>query len=456
MSENDPFGPFGDDDRTVIRPTPGGRRPTPAPVSPAQSSPSAPGPEATYAPRSAASQLSPGFDPGKPVAMPTTDFQQNPIVAAALSLISLASRLRQTAVYPAVDELRQRLSAEVSGFENRLLQSGISADHVRMASYALCSFLDETILNTPWGSQSNWGHQSLLISFHKEAWGGEKFFDIIGLLVKQPAQNLALIELAYLFLSLGFQGKFRILTNGVNELEKYRLELYQLIQRVKGDYERELSPRWRGLRDVRNALVRYVPLWVVGAVLGVALILAFIGFVLALNARSDQLFADLFGLAKQPVEIAQAAMPAPVVKPPVPERRERFKQLLAKEIAADMVEVVDDRLLRIRNSFASGSDQLKPEFDPMLQKIADELVAGNDRLLVTGHSDNVPIRSARFPSNWHLSSARAKSVADDLTKLAPALNGKIRFEGRADSEGLVPNDTPEHRAINRRVDLLIQ
>lgn len=440
MNQNDPFGPFEDSDRTVIRPMPGGRRAA-----------SAPGPQ-TPGYSTPASSI-PSFNPPPTGTLPASEFQQNIIVAAALSMISLASRLRQTAVYPAMDELRQRLSSEVSGFENRLLQSGISADHTRMASYMLCGFLDETILNTPWGAQSNWGHQSLLISFHKEAWGGEKFFDIVGLLVKQPAQNLALIELAYLFLSLGFLGKFRILSSGLNELERYRLELYQLIQRVKGDYERELSPRWQGLRDVRNALVRYVPLWVVGAVLGVALILAYIGFVVALNARSDQLFSEVFALAKQPIEIAQ---PMRVVKTPTPGRRERFKQLLAREIAADMVEVVDDRLLRVRNSFRSGSDQLKPEFDPMLKKIADELVAGNDNLLVTGHSDNVPIRSARFPSNWHLSTARAKSVSDDLLKLAPALKGKVRFEGRADSEGLAPNDTPEHRAINRRVDLLIQ
>ncbi len=453
MNQNDPFGPFGDDDRTVIRPMPGGKRPTPAPEQPVAPAFELPV-QAPVVPQPVTPP--PHFNPAAAVALPTSEFQQNPLLAAALSMISLASRLRQTAVYPAVDELRQRLSAEVSGFENRLLQSGISADHTRMASYALCSFLDETVLNTPWGSQSSWGHQSLLISFHKEAWGGEKFFDFLNVLVKQPAQNLALIELAYLFLSLGFQGKYRILTNGLNELEKYRLELFQLIQRVKGDYERELSPRWQGLRDVRNALVRYVPLWVVGAVLGVALLLAYIGFVLALNARSDQLFSELFDLAKQPVEIAQAAMPAPVVKPAVPNRRERFKQILADEIASNMVEVVDDRLLRVRNSFGSGNDRLKPEFDPMLKKIADELVAGNDRLLVTGHSDNVPIRSAQFPSNWHLSTARAKSVSDDLIKLAPSLNGKIRFEGRADSEGLVPNDTPEHKAINRRVDLLIQ
>ena len=436
MNQNDPFGPFDDNDRTVIRPMPGGRRSsqeapvinTPPPFS--------------------------GLNSAASISLPTAEFQQNRVVAAALSMISLASRLRQTAVYSAIDELRQRLSGEISGFENLILQSGISADQTRMASYMLCSFLDETILNTPWGAQSTWGHQSLLITFHKEAWGGEKFFDIVGLLVKQPAQNLALIELAYLFLSLGFEGKFRVLANSGNTLEKYRTELYQLIQRVKGDYERELSPRWQGLTDVRNALVRYVPLWVVGAVLGVALILVFTGFVLTLNSRSDQVYKQLFELAKQPVEIAAAA-PSLIVKPVVVGRYERFKQILANEIAANMVEVVDDKLLRVRNSFASGSDQLKPEYAPMLKKIADELAAGKDSLLVTGHTDDKPIVSARFPSNWHLSTSRAKKVSERLTSLAP-LGGKIRFEGRADGEPLVANDSPEHRAINRRVDLLIQ
>lgn len=444
MNQNDPFGPFDDNDRTVIRPMPGGRRgsnATPVAETPQYNAPA---------------QSLPAFNPLAAVELPIAGFQENTMVAAALPLMSLASRLRQTAIYPAIDELRQRMNSEISGFENRLLQYGVSAEHTRMASYALCSFLDETILNTPWGAQSAWGHQSLLSSFHKEAWGGEKFFDIVALLVKRPAQNLSLIELLYLFLSLGFEGKFRVLANGGNALEKYRTELYQLIQRVKGDNERELSPRWQGLKDVRNVLVRYVPLWVVGAVLSVALILVYIGFVLALNARSDLVYKELFDLAKQPVEIAGEAKPIPVIKPVIEERRERFKQLLANEIAANMIEVVDDRLMHIRNSFASGSDQLKPEFLPMLKKIADELMAGKDNLLVTGHTDDVPIRSARFPSNWHLSLARAKSVSGEMLKTSPPLNGKIRFEGRADAEPLVPNDTPEHRAINRRVDLQIQ
>lgn len=440
MNPNDPPGPFDDSDRTIIRPMPGGRRPQAAEAAP---------------PVSPMPPPAPAYRPVPAAELPAAEFKENPIVAAALSLISLAGRLRQSATYTAVEALRQRATSEVTLFENRLLQTGIGADQTRMASYMLCSFLDETVQNTPWGSQSNWGHQSLLISFHREAWGGEKFFDIVALLVKQPAQNLALIELAYLFISLGFEGKYRILNNGVNELEKYRLELYQLIQRVKGAGERELSPRWRGLRDVRNALVRYVPLWVVGAVLGVLLILVYTGFVLTLNARSDQAFNAVFALAKQPIEIARAALPPPIAKPADPDRKARFQRILAPEIAKDMVEVIDERLIRIRNSFASGNDQLKPEFLPMLKKIADEFAAGNDSVLVIGHTDDQPIASARFPSNWHLSTSRAKKVSERLNEMAKQ-GGKIRFEGRAEGEPLVPNDSPQHRAVNRRVDLQIQ
>ena len=122
-----------------------------------------------------------------------------------------------TAVHQAVIELQQQLVNELRQFENRVLQQGVSQEHTRIASYALCTLLDETVLNTPWGAQSHWGHQSLLVIFHKEAWGGEKFFQILEHLVRQPAQNLNLIELFWLCLCLGLEGKYRIVQNGANQ-----------------------------------------------------------------------------------------------------------------------------------------------------------------------------------------------------------------------------------------------
>ena len=324
-----------------------------------------------------------------------------------------------------------------------------------MASYALCALLDETILNTPWGGQSLWGQQSLLILFHKEAWGGDKFFQIIDHLVRQPGQNLNLIELCYLSLSMGFQGKFRIAQNGLNELEQYRLELYQLIRRIRGDFEPALSPRWQGLKDVRNALMKFVPLWVIGVVAGAVLLLAYIAFLFSISSASDETLSHLAALGRENIQTAQP-LPPPLIKPTVPGRQERFKVLLRDEIGKDMVEVIDDRTLRIRNSFPAGSEKVKPEFTPMLKKIAAELSSGQDRVLVTGYTDDVPIRSVRFPSNYDLSIARAKNVADRLVGAGGLNAANVNSKGKADEDSLVPNDTPEHRALNRRVDISIQ
>jgi type VI secretion system protein ImpK len=365
--------------------------------------------------------------------------------------LSLAARLQRQPVHPSIGDLRNQLVGEIKGFEARCLQAGVEPEQVRIASYALCSLLDESILNTPWGAQGQWSHQGLLILFHKEAQGGERFFQNLTRLAQQPGHYLHLLEFHFLCLSLGFAGKYRVAPNGLNALEQTRSQLYELIHRVRGDAERDLSPRWQGLQDARIALVRHVPLWVAAAAAGVLMLLVYLGFLFALNGGSDSLFKRAYALGDDKLPISQAVL-APV---PGPGKAGRFKPLLADEIAAQRVEVVDDRILRIRNSFLSGSDRIKPEFLPMLQKIAKELERGGDQVLVTGHTDDKSIASARFPSNWALSDARARNVAGVLTGAA-SLAGQIQAEGRADNEPLAANDSDLNRALNRRVDLLIK
>jgi len=434
-------GPFSNDDKTVMRPSPGGRI-TPPQFNDAQ-------------PRSPQPAQSTGFESSLAFMPAFPGKASGSLLELAAGILSLAARLRISVNHTAVEELKQKLAKQVSEFERQALASGLQQEQVRMASYALCTFLDELIQNTPWGAQSNWGHQSLLILFHKEAWGGERFFQIVEHLVKQPAQNLDLIEFCHALLSFGFEGKYRVMAQGLNDLEKQRLELYQLIQRVKGDAPIDLSPRWRGLGVLKPSLASQLPLWVLAAVAGGILMLCYLGFAFAINAASDPTYKALLALSKDtiamPVEVVNTMPAMPVAS----HRLERFKPLLAAEIDKNMVEVVDDSIIRVRNSFASGSDQVKPEFIPMLQKIAQELAKEPASILVTGHTDDKPIVSARFPSNWHLSQARAKHVLTILQNAAP-LQGSARAEGRADGEPLEPNDTPEHRAFNRRVDILIK
>jgi len=311
------------------------------------------------------------------------------------------------------------------------------------------------VLNTPWGSQSNWGHHSLLIQFHNEAWGGERFFQIIDRLKQHLAQNLNLLELAYMCLSLGFEGRYRIAGSGMREIEQLRQELYLLITRLKGDSERALSANWQGLRNIRSSLIQHVPIWVIAVVAGSLLMLIYFGFSFAINSASDRAYKEFSAIAQEENKTLAVRLREPEAPAGVPARADRFKRLLATEIAREMVEVLDGSILRISNSFPSGSDQIKQDFLSMLAKIAQELQTDNSRILVVGHTDDRPIFSARFPSNWHLSQARAKNVANILEASAP-MQKRISFEGHADSEPIKPNDSPENRARNRRIDIHVR
>ena len=103
--------------------------------------------------------------------------------------------------------------------------------------------------------------------------------------------------------------------------------------------------------------------------------------------------------------------------------------------------------------FASDSGDISSSALPVLQRIAQALAEVSGPVLITGHSDNIPIRSMRYPSNWHLSQARAQSVLAVIANHVPG--HRLRSEGRADAEPIAPNDTPANRARNRRVEITL-
>ena len=437
MCPSDLFSDDKDDDKTILRPSPGGHRR-----------------------RMSATPNTPTHYSGRSHTDARVEFLdgENPFITHAFSLLSIVPKLRNLPFHHAVNELRDQLASEIRRFGDHSFNREFSQEHIKIASYFLCTLIDETVLNTPWGNQSNWGQQSLLIQFHREARGGERFFQILDRLKQHPAQNLSLLELAYLCLSLGFEGKYRLSETGLRDLGQLREELYLLIQRTKGDYERSLSAHWQGLRDMRTPIAKHVPIWVSTVVAGALLMMVFMGFAYAINQSSNRAYQQLAGVARQETQtprVSARTSAAPATVPGKPIQADRFKRLLASEIARDMVEVIDGHRLRVSNPFPSGSDRIKKEYIPMLAKIARELQTETSLITVIGHTDDRPIFSARFPSNWHLSQARAKNVANILIASAP-LEGRIRFEGHADSEPIAANDTPANRARNRRIDIQIR
>ncbi|HHH39816.1 MAG TPA: type VI secretion system protein TssL, partial [Sedimenticola sp.] len=112
--------------------------------------------------------------------------------------------------------------------------------------------------------------------------------------------------------------------------------------------------------------------------------------------------------------------------------------------------------IREKGSFASGSATLDRGFLSVMKRISEAVAKAPGRGGGAGYTDNIPISTRRFRSNWELSSARAVTVVHALLRNKAIDPERVLVEGHADTNPLVPNDTPENRAKNRRVELVIE
>jgi len=130
----------------------------------------------------------------------------NPLVRAANPLLLLALQLRHS-VAPPVDigRLREQAVAQVHSFERYAQGAGLNTQTIMAARYVLCTMLDESVNNAPWGDQSGWAQKTLLVTFHGETYGGAKFFQILERLSADFSRHLDLIELMYICLARGFR-----------------------------------------------------------------------------------------------------------------------------------------------------------------------------------------------------------------------------------------------------------
>lgn len=279
-------------EHTIIRPMPGGRGGTG---------------HTQYPPVAPAASPAYGQQTAKPTPQPNLEVQAayfrtstglNPLVNAASMLIAVYEKTRHSVSHPDVSGLYQRLVNEIKVFDNRAKEQGIRSEVVLAARYILCAVLDEAVLNTPWGAESAWPQKTLLSTFHNETAGGEKFFLILDRMRESPAENLYILELIYICLSLGFEGKYRVIHRGKELVGQLREELYGAIRTYRGDYERALSPSWQGLGKMRNSLAQYIPMWVVASIVGGFMLLSYSGFRVWLYQSSSPVTMKLTEIAK--------------------------------------------------------------------------------------------------------------------------------------------------------------
>jgi type VI secretion system protein ImpK len=416
----------GDADATIVLPTPGRKR----------------------------SQYAPALDRQAAAADLTKLGGLNPLIEAANPLLAAVPQIRHALRHPDPAGLRARLREQIDGFERSARAAGVPEDRVAPARYALCALLDDSAAATPWGRE--WATHGLLTELHGERGGADKLFALLDQMAGEAAKHLDLLEFFYVCLALGFEGKYRGGEGGRQALTQARAKLYASLSQHRPQASAELSGRWRGAAAPARRLPGAVGIWAAGSACLLVLSAIYLGYAVSLGALSDPAARQLAQLKPIPLAGRAAALPA-AAKPAGPSALARE---LAAEIARGEVVVTDSGrgsmiVLRSDELFSSGSARLNSALHPVILRVTSALERVPGTIVITGHTDDVPIRSARFSSNWELSTERARSVVALMgSKLSePA---RLRAEGVADSEPVAPNDGPANRARNRRVAILLR
>jgi len=373
----------------------------------------------------------------------------NPLLGAASTLLALAERLRQTGTHDDPADLRRQLLEQVAAFEAAAGAGGVARPKVTAARYLLCSFLDEVIDATPWGAAS--GERTLLQEFHEERSGADKSFQLLERLGQDPVDNADLLELFYVCLRLGFEGRYRGTSDDRVQLEAIAARVLEVVRPGQASaLARGLSAPAQGVAPQRHLEVTVLPLWLLALLTGGVLLGVFLFVGTRLDALAQPVFRQLLALPQSlRIERGNAAA------------RPRLAPLLQADVAQGALAVRDEALRSVITLpadplFVAGSANVEATQRALLQRVAQAvsqvLQGAPGQVAVLGHTDDAPAASLQFPSGWHLSHERARAVMAQMVQLGvPA--SRLRAEGRADVEPLQPNVDAAARARNRRIEI---
>ncbi len=167
---------------------------------------------------------------------------QNLLIDAASRIFATITQLKNSPHYHDINQLREYLLKEILLFKENAQTFDYNDDLILISQYAVSATLDETICKTSWGSKANWEKFNLLQELQENLKADEHFFVILERISQKPLRFIDAIELMYICLSLGFEGKFKH-----HPLEKQRLQkvsnyTYEVIRQYRGEFEKKLTP----------------------------------------------------------------------------------------------------------------------------------------------------------------------------------------------------------------------
>jgi type VI secretion system protein ImpK len=398
------------------------------------------------------------------------DIEGETAINLVTPLLMVVGQMQGVGRHPNISELREYVIKSIRHFE--AMSFGFRGDEIKLmsraCSYGLCVFVDDVVLSTPWGLNSEWPEEPLVEVFHPDLAGTDHFFEMLDDMMNLSASHLPALELYYLCLEMGYEGKYRDVPNGGRTVHDLRNKLYESISANSTRHGQVLSNRWEGITEPRNTILKQIPYWVILAVSLGFIVAGFVAFNFLLSSKSDATRRALAEISmREPAAVLSAplreALPiAGGIEPDLVRNavtRIPLETLLATEIDrgyVDIVEQPDKTILRLSHPdmFRSGTHTVSDQFVTLVESISTLLKDLDSRILITGHTDDVPIRSLKYPSNWELSKARADSVKEIMVLYA-GLQGRVRTQGLADTVNLESNDSARSRAINRRVEIVL-
>lgn len=394
----------------------------------------------------------------------TTSGSSNPLIAAASGLLILLGRLRTGMVELQSGPLIDHVTREIDQYERNLLTGGVTPQDAQDAKYALSAAADDIVQNLPGADRGTWMQYAMVPRFFGERDSGVGFFRKMDQAMQAPAQRFNVLELMLTCMSLGFEGQYRTSTNGGVELSRVRTAVYETLRRVQPRPDNDISIAWTAVPLGIRRRYGGTPTWAVAAVGALMVIALFATLSTLIAQQGAQVQNRILGMHQGLPGIA-IERAGPIVEPTYvaadSTQLTRIETALSDQIAAGDVAVEQTPefiLVRVGQvlQFQSGLATLSTDFTDIATAIATALEPETGPIRIVGYTDDIaPSGRGLYKTNEDLSLARAQTVAGIV---GPLLSDPARIQ----TEGLGPinpvgtNETPEGRALNRRVEIMIQ
>ncbi|HEX8240422.1 MAG TPA: type IVB secretion system protein IcmH/DotU [Allosphingosinicella sp.] len=384
---------------------------------------------------------------------------RNLLLAEAAPVLALAAGVRAGRVRLPLPQFHRQATQAIAAFDSAVARHYPDETRQR-AKYAVCATVDDIAQNLPGlGTDgAEWARRSLVVSFFQENIGGDRFWQLVDDMLRDPAGNRDLIELYHACLAAGFEGRFRVMPDGRRRLHEIMSRLQGALDHVRSLSTMEVSPHWRGETAplVRVGFWTYVAM-AAGVAAGILFLVYIVLRIILMNtgaAPADRI-AGLY--PDEPLRLSRSGTPLPQAES---EQASRLKRFLEPEIRKHLVKVEENAsTVWVRTTvgqlFKSGSDQLEPGRRALFERIGRAIEQEPGPVRVEGHADSDRVGSLSFPDNMALSEARAETVAD-IVRAALSDSGRVTARGMGDSTPVATNSTAAGKSLNRRVEIIVQ